>query len=254
MGRTSRNDMKNSSFFHIMVQGINKEKIFNTNENKEKYIDLIYKNNEGIEIIAYCIMDNHAHILVKIDDIVDMQNWMKKTNISYAIYYNQTNNRVGYVFRDRYKSQTIKNEKHLYTCVDYIHENPVKAYICKKKGDYAFSSYVSKYKGNQNELKRYVGQVANMNLKQLVKDEEDIDFKFIEDEKEDKEENCKRIIEDFLQTKGLRIKELNGEEKALSEIVNILKYQNNISYRLMEKYLGVGREKIRRLCVKKEGN
>lgn len=254
MSRTTRNNMKDSSFFHIMTQGINKEKIFNTNENKRKYIKLIYKNNEGIDIIAYCIMDNHAHILVKIDNIEDMQKWMKKTNIGYAIYYNQTNNRVGYVFRDRYKSQVIKNDKHLYTCVDYIHENPVKANICNKKENYEFSSYISKYKANQNAVKRAVAQIFNKSIEQLDKNEkyQDSEFKFIEDEKEDKEEICKRVIEDFLKVNELRIKELNGDEKALSKIANILKYENNIPYRLIEKHLGVGREKIRRLCNKKE--
>lgn len=256
MSRTTRNNMENSSFFHIMVQGINKECIFNTDKNKDKYLKLIYKNNEGIEIMAYCIMDNHAHILVKINDIENLQKWMKKTNISYAIYYNKSNDRVGYVFRDRYKSQVIKNEKHLYTCVDYIHENPVKAFICNRKEDYAFSSYNEKYNGNQNEVKQYLQQILSSESKQLNDNEvyQDAKFEFIEEDdnsKEAKEKICKRIIEDFLQIKELRIKELSNEEKALSELVNILKYENDMSYRLMEKCLGIGRERIRRLCSKK---
>ena len=40
MSRTTRNNMKDSSFFHIMTQGINKEKIFNTKENKEKISEI----------------------------------------------------------------------------------------------------------------------------------------------------------------------------------------------------------------------
>lgn len=161
MGRTIRNNMENSSFFHIMVQGINKERIFSTKENKERYLKLIYKNIEGIEIIAYCIMDNHAHFLVKINKIKAMQEWMQKVNTGYAIYYNKINDRVGYVFRDRYKSQIIKNEKHLYTCLDYIHDNPVKAYICNKKEEYEFSSYMDIYKGNQIEMKKHIARKLN---------------------------------------------------------------------------------------------
>ena len=105
MSRTSRNNMKNSSFFHIMVQGINKEFVFETRKNKERYLRLIYANNENVEIMAYCLMDNHAHILVKPNEIQDLQNWMRRVNTSYAIYYNRINERVGYVFRQRYKSQ-----------------------------------------------------------------------------------------------------------------------------------------------------
>ena len=74
MGRTSRNNMKNSSFFHIMIQGINKEYIFETQKNKEKYLKLMNRNKQNMEIIAYCIMDNHGHILVQAKEIQNMQN------------------------------------------------------------------------------------------------------------------------------------------------------------------------------------
>lgn len=243
MSRTTRNNMKNSSFFHIMVQGINKERIFNTDKNKEKYLKLIYKNNEGVDIIAYCMMNNHAHILVKTENIEKMQNWMKKSNTGYAIYYNKSNDRVGYVFRDRYKSQVIKNEKHLYTCVDYIHENPVKAGICDKKEDYVFSSYIEKYNGNQNEVKTQIAKIFN-DIEENFKEER---FEFIESEEENKEEICHNIIDKFLKEKGIYVEQLTNRENLLIELVRILKFQNNISYRVMEKPLGISREKLRLL-------
>lgn len=255
MSRISRNNMGNSSFFHIMVQGINKECIFNTNQNKEKYLKLIYKNNDGVEIIAYCMMDNHAHILVKTDEIENIQRWMKSVNTGYAMYYNTANNRVGYVFRDRYKSQIIKNEKHLYTCVDYIHENPVKACICKKKEEYEFSSYINIYNGNQNEVKRQIAQMFSRGDISINSDEkyQENEFEFLEfseedrENRENKEEICKNIIDEFLQTKGIYVEQLNKKEELLIELITILKFQNNISYRLMEKFLGISREKLRRL-------
>ena len=150
MARTPRKNMKDSSFFHIMVQGINKEYIFNTELNKNKYYDLLYKNNEGIDIISYCIMDNHAHILIHANNIQHIENWMKKVNISYARYYNYKNDRIGYVFRDRYKVQIIKNYKHLYLCALYIHNNPVKAGICKTMEEYEFSSFSTIYKDRKS--------------------------------------------------------------------------------------------------------
>ncbi len=252
MGRTIRNNMENSSFFHIMVQGINKERIFSTKENKERYLKLIYKNIEGIEIIAYCIMDNHAHFLVKINKIKAMQEWMQKVNTGYAIYYNKINDRVGYVFRDRYKSQIIKNEKHLYTCLDYIHDNPVKAYICNKKEEYEFSSYMDIYKGNQIEMKKHIARKLNQAKLQdrVAEDYQDEKFEFIENEKEDKEEICKRIIQEFLNEKKISIDRLNKEKEILVELVKLLKYENNISYRLMEKQLEIGRERLRVLLSK----
>lgn len=250
MARTSRNNMENSSFFHIMVQGINKEYIFNTRKNKEKYLEYLHKNNIDIKIIAYCIMDNHAHILVQTDNIKNIEIWMKKSNISYAIYYNKKNDRVGYVFRNRYKMQPIKNEKHLYLCIDYIHDNPVKAKNCGKKEEYEFSSYNHLYQGNQTKIQKIIKQALRLSTLQKNENEEiEEEFSFIEDSKKDKEEICKEIIEEFLGKKKLTLQDLKKEKELLKKLIKILKNENDISYRIMEKYLEISRETIRKLIV-----
>lgn len=251
MSRTSRNNMKNSSFFHIMVQGINKEYVFETQKNKEKYFNLIYRNNKDIQIIAYCIMDNHAHILIQSNRIQDIQVWMKKTNTSYAIYYNKINDRVGYVFRERYKAQPIKSEKHLYLGIQYIHDNPIKAGICNRKEEYEFSSYTKIYRGNQLEMQKEIGNLLNQSIWQVECNDKQQEEKFqlIEEDKEDKEEICEEIIYNFLQNRKISIDELKRKEEYLIEIVKILKYENKISYRRMENYLKISREKLRKLII-----
>ena len=130
-----------TSFFHIMVQGINKEYIFNSNENINKYMKIMKETKEktDIMILAYCIMSNHAHILIHEQNIENITKYMHRVNLLYAKYYNKKNNRVGYVFRDRYKTQPIYSEKHLFTSVRYIHNNPVKANICEKANEYKYS-------------------------------------------------------------------------------------------------------------------
>lgn len=251
MARTSRNYMKNSSFFHIMVQGINQEYIFNTSKDKNEYIKLIYSNNIGVQIIHYCIMDNHAHMLIQTEDVHNIGIWMRKTNTSYAIYYNKRKNRVGYVFRNRYKAQPIKNEKHLYLCINYIHDNPVKAGICKSKEEYPFSSYSRIYQANQKQVQNNIQQIVSQCMLQEEHCREEMQSKFelIEDEKENKQEKCRQIINHFLITKKLTLEELKKDENHLKEIVRILKYENGIAYRVMEKNLKISREKLRRLIV-----
>lgn len=251
MSRTSRNNMGNSSFFHIMVQGINKEYIFETQKNKEKYLKLIYRNNQDVEIIAYCIMDNHSHILVQTEEIQNIQSWMKKTNTSYAIFYNKENNRVGYVFRERYKAQPIKSEKHLFLALEYIHNNPVKAGICKKD-EYEFSSYTKIYQKDQSKIQKRVGELLEQSTEivlQKQKEEKEEKFNFLEDKKENKEQICQTIICDFLQNRKLNLQQLKKDEKALIDMIKILKYENNISYRLIAKCLKMSRERLRRLQI-----
>ena len=142
MARKSRKNIY-TSFFHIMVQGINKEYIFKSDKYKKKYLEFLNKanGNTNIDIIAYCIMTNHAHFLIRCDDIEKVSYLMKKTNTSYAKYYNNAEKRVGYVFRDRYKIQEIMNQKHLYLCADYIHNNPIKAKMCATPKEYKYSSF-----------------------------------------------------------------------------------------------------------------
>lgn len=75
--RIARNCL-DTSFFHVMVQGINKEYIFKNNRYIKRYLQLMKEklNREELEMIAYCIMNNHAHILVKTEDIKKLSKYM----------------------------------------------------------------------------------------------------------------------------------------------------------------------------------
>ena len=106
MPRFPRSYIK-TSFFHVMVQGINKSYIFEEPENIKYYISTMHKlsKEQEIEIIAYCIMNNHAHMLIKTEQLKELSKYMQRLNTRYGKYYNKKHNRVGYVFRDRYKSE-----------------------------------------------------------------------------------------------------------------------------------------------------
>ena len=66
---------------------------------------------------------------------------MKKINQKFAQTYNKDNDRLGYVFRDRYKSEEINDYQQLYITLAYIHFNPYRAGIINKLIDYKYSSY-----------------------------------------------------------------------------------------------------------------
>lgn len=159
MPRLPRNNIK-TSYFHVMVQGIDKEYIFNRKIDIKYYISILYelKDELNIKIIAYCIMNNHAHLLIHTNDVSNLTKYMHKTNTKYAIYYNKIHDRVGYVFRNRFKSEGIYSERQLYNCISYIYNNPVKAKICRTPEEYPYSN--SKYyKGiiEENNLYSFLG-------------------------------------------------------------------------------------------------
>ena len=142
MPRIARKHL-NSNFIHVVTKGIKGEFIFYKEKYKNEYISLLKKYlNEikEVKILAYCVMDNHAHILIYTKEINKLSNFMKKLNTTYAIYYNENEKRQGYVFGSRYYTQIIENGAHLLACIKYIHENPVKAGISNTLSEYKYSS------------------------------------------------------------------------------------------------------------------
>ena len=73
MPRMARKNLE-TSFFHIIVQGINKNYIFDNKDYKNKYINILnkYVKECKIQLLSYCIMDNHAHMLLYIEEIKDL--------------------------------------------------------------------------------------------------------------------------------------------------------------------------------------
>ncbi len=224
MPRYSRNSVK-SNFFHVMIQGINKEDILKNDDDKKYFIHIInrLKNLCKVKFIAYCIMDNHVHLLFEVDDIYELIKFMHRLNTKYAIYYNKKYNRVGHVFRDRYRSEGIFSEQQFYNCINYIYNNPVKAGICKNASTYKYSNYF--------ENKEYI-------LNNFQSNEEFIDVK----EKESDEE----IINKYLQRENININNIKRDKKLLKTMVKYFR-SKNVSYRSMEKIIGISREKLRKI-------
>ena len=247
MARISRQNLK-SLYFHIMVQGINKEYIFSTQEMKEKYKKLLKENiqKSNVKLLSYCIMSNHAHMLMYVQDSKEMSKLMQKINTSFAKFYNGKNNRVGFVFRDRYSIQQILNRQHLYNCLAYIHNNPVKAGIVRKLEDYKYSSY-SEWLGP----KEIIDGMAEMlvfeenNVKEFYKIHLNKEISDIEDVVENID--YKQIVSKYEINKGHTIEKIVEEEKILEDIVSELRNDANLSIRQISSILKVNRPKITKI-------
>lgn len=210
-----------NAFVHSMVQGINREYIFENDIQKNKYIRLIkkYSQKYKISIIAYCIMDNHAHLLTYAENIENISLFMKETNTEYALYYNKSNKRVGYVFRNRFSSKPIYNQEYLLKCIKYIHMNPVKAEICQNEGDYNFSSYKEYLNSdiiiNSKMLKNVLDK-----KEEILKKINSINYESLNLEKEPI--NLKEILEEFLIHKNLKLSQIQKNNFIVKEFIAYL--------------------------------
>lgn len=245
MPRKSRKLIGNA-FAHSMVQGINREYIFENDIQKNKYRRLIkkYSQKYNVLIIAYCIMDNHTHLLTYTENIENLSLFMKEINTGYAIYYNKSNKRVGYVFRNRFSSKPIYNQEYLLRCIKYIHMNPVKAGICKNEGDYNFSSYKDYL--NENEI------INSKMLKSVLDKKEEIlkkinliDYEPLNLEKE--QIDLKEVLQKFLIQKNLKLSQIQKNSFIIKEFISYL-ISNEYEFKKQEiaQILNISRAKLYR--------
>lgn len=140
----SRNARKKSEsgIYHIMLRGINKQAIFEDDEDRVKLLKVIkqYKNVSKYEIYAYCLMDNHVHLLLK-ETVESMGLAIKRICGSYVYWYNWKYGRIGHLFQERFKSEVIEDDEYFLTVLRYIHHNPIKAGLIEKVKEYKWSSY-----------------------------------------------------------------------------------------------------------------
>ncbi len=131
-----------SGIYHIMVRGINRQNIFEDEEDKRRLLATIerYTNQQICEVYGYCLMDNHIHLLIK-ETGNSISTIIKKVSGSYVYWYNNKYERTGHLFQERYKSEVVENEGYLLSVLRYIHQNPLKAGIVKEIEDYKWSSY-----------------------------------------------------------------------------------------------------------------
>lgn len=129
MARAARTK-SSSGVYHVMVRGINRQNIFQDDEDKCVFLDRLscYKNECGVKLYAYCLMSNHVHLLLS-ESEKPLNEFMKKLGTSYSYRYNRKYDRVGHLFQDRYKSEPVDNDSYFLTVLRYIHQNPQKAGI-----------------------------------------------------------------------------------------------------------------------------
>lgn len=140
MARTARLQSL-SGIYHIIIRGINKQDIFLDNIDKRKFLKELEKNKKIYEydLLAYCLMDNHVHLLLN-DNNCKLSKLMQSLTISYVSYFNKKYERVGHLFQNRFVSKCVNDERYLLVVQKYIHQNPEIAGI-DKTNKYKWSSY-----------------------------------------------------------------------------------------------------------------
>lgn len=126
---------------HIIQRGNRSQQTFFNNTDKIFYLNLLRKNAEasGIQIWAYCLMDNHVHLIAVPGKKDSLAKGIGDTHKYYTHMVNLRENWRGYLWQGRFSSFPL-DEKYLYAAIRYVERNPVRAGIVKRAEDYEFSS------------------------------------------------------------------------------------------------------------------
>ncbi|MDF2672566.1 MAG: transposase [Clostridiales bacterium] len=141
MGRKNR-FIYEGAIYHIYQRGNNKEYIFEDDKIKSFILKYLKEYNKKFdyEILAYVIMNNHYHLLIKTNKSPIDQIMFYLNNLL-GKYINDKLNRTGHAFEDRYKCELVETDTYLIWLLRYIHRNPVRANMCNDVKDYRWSSH-----------------------------------------------------------------------------------------------------------------
>jgi len=153
-------------YYHIYNRGTNSEVLFKHPYYYTEFLKLYAKYiNPVAETLAYCLMSNHFHLLIRTKEVHEIPTFTElkmfennKENLktdkkpvasnqfahlfsTYTLTINKAYKRTGSLFEHPFERREIDNEKYLLNCIAYIHSNPVKDGFVAKMEDYKWSSY-----------------------------------------------------------------------------------------------------------------
>ncbi|MBC3888422.1 transposase [Acetobacterium paludosum] len=232
-----------TGIYHVILKGIDGRNIFLDDSDRSIFMEKLNKAREigGFQLYAYCLMDNHVHLLIKEGEALGTS--IKRITVGYVQLHNNKYGRTGHLFQNRFNSEAVEDDQYLMTVVRYIHRNPLKGGMIAQMEEYPWSSYdkvIQAYQGNSTVLdieiiKDYFPTVADF-------------VRFSEEENQDKclEINPKTRWSDAQLTDKLR---QNSEYKNLGELpfekrnqlIRQIQQETGSSIRQLSRVLGLGK-------------
>lgn len=109
--------------------------------------------HQQIQLIAYCLMPNHFHLLIKQNNADSITKFIRRLSTAYSMVFNKRHQRIGPLFEGNYKAVLLETDEQLLQLSRYIHRNPISTQVgpveIEKVLNYPYSSlsqYLGRYK------------------------------------------------------------------------------------------------------------
>ena len=141
MSRPLRIEYDNA-YYHVMNRGRSGINIFHDEHYFEAFLQTLSEAHQrfGLEVLCYCLMSNHYHLLVKTPE-ANLGRAMRHINGVYTQRYNRMHKTDGSLFRGRYKAICVEEDSYQLQLSRYIHRNPIDAGLVNRLTEYPWSSY-----------------------------------------------------------------------------------------------------------------
>lgn len=186
-GRNVTKEYAAESFYHIYNRGVNKNNVFLDHQDRITFLRLLKrylgkktekkKNSEiypnycnEIELLAFCLMNNHFHLFVYQEPETAIAHFMKSLTVAYSMYFNKKYKRVGAVFQQRYRGVRVTDDSQYLHISRYIHMNPkdyenyewssLPYYLDRKHSDWVKPERIVKF-FNKNEYLAFLREYAD---------------------------------------------------------------------------------------------
>ncbi len=138
---------------HVTQRGNRREDIFFTDGDREIYLSWLreYSNKHQVEVLAYCLMTNHIHLVVVPATDDGLQRVLKPLHMRYAQRINRARGWKGHLWQGRFFSSPL-DEAYLLAAVRYVELNPVRAGIVGRAENYRWSSAAAHCGNRPDEL------------------------------------------------------------------------------------------------------
>ncbi len=145
--------VEKEGFHHVINRGVARDNIFLEDKDYEKFLEIveIAKGRYDFTLHSICLMSNHYHLLIETKHR-NLSLLIRQINSPYAQYFNRKYKRVGAFWQGRFKNWFVYDDKYLSILFRYIEQNPIKAKLTQKIGEYRWASSSLIFDKSYNKL------------------------------------------------------------------------------------------------------
>ncbi len=138
---------------HVTQRGHRRMTTFFSDDDYRSYIALLADGcrNAGVEVVAYCLMPNHVHLVLIPSSPASLRNAVATTHRKYAASVNRRQGWSGHLWQARFHSIPL-HEDHYVSAVRYVELNPVRARLVAAAWDWRWSSAGARLAAKADEL------------------------------------------------------------------------------------------------------